>query len=59
MKQISKLSIKEKIEKELNNIYNFMSAEENQDYSFTMSEAEHRAKYLEAKLKELLKGVKK
>jgi transcription elongation GreA/GreB family factor len=45
-----KKELKKKLEKELNDIYDFMSAEENQDYAFTMAEAEKRAKEIEKKL---------
>lgn len=50
---MTKEQLIKRIEGELNDIYNFMSAEENEDFSFTMSDAEDRAKYLEKKLKEL------
>jgi len=42
---------KEKIEKEINDIENFMCAEENQDFAFTMSEAKERLKHLKQQLK--------
>jgi hypothetical protein len=52
---MTKRELIKQIEAELNDIYNFMSAEENAGFVFTMSEAESRAKYLEKKLKDLLK----
>ena len=46
------MKIKE-IEKELDEINDFMSADENQGFLFSMSQAQDRAEYLEKLLKKL------
>ena len=44
---MKKEEIIKEAKKELNDIYNFMSADENQSFNFTMAQAEDRAKWLE------------
>jgi hypothetical protein len=51
---------KREIEAELNDLYNFVSAEENEDYGFSLSQSYDRIEYLEKLLKKLdLKELRK
>ncbi len=45
-KETPKMKTIKDIEKELNLVQDFMSAEENQDFAFSMAEAEEREKQL-------------
>lgn len=42
-----------KIEKELNELYNFISADENQGFNFSLSQSYERIEYLEKLLKSI------
>ena len=45
-----------KIEEELNSLYNFISGEENQGFSFSLSQSYERIAELEVRLKRLKKS---